>query len=800
MREQYIPEEASFSAPPEIPAQVSVRAKRNKKTKETEDPESRQERVKASLTDLGFDYDPGLSLDQNERRVNVFKYFIDKGLISRNDQGFVFDSEGLKHFLYAKHNGEYVGKFNKGDLMNAFLNVKAVDKKDLEGSAEGQTVDEKTVMALPKSLDDLFGKYTTNDLSNHIFEPWEFTRNPGKETVNRNRWISPVMLESGETTTLAEMALTKKLLVDFKVRRNKDGKLEMWDSKKELFVPISIDKLGAAFNVSYRNSSGESVMLRQKQREFLNTATPNIVKRGIVKATDIRTMGNSKESHLMGTHERSLTKSTSVGVSLTNMTCNLAARYYLGREKIVGTDIEIGDNTILNQVDNDTVLIAQVVHGKTKPVAFFKLLNEEELVSIRNKTKERYAERGIELKGAAVTNRTIIDGKIMKGRVKPYQIDKVVFRRADEGPEEYGRRISELNDFDFVKKISEEFFTGTGVGLNQLPWGEQLLVARAILEEKDPARLRTFVSEFGVNGLRSLTSADYSKDHVNAIISLSEQNPNYAKKLFARYRRLVDLVTDIVSKVDLKNADIPTDLKDRLPYELKEAFLRRAADLLDVAKDIKPDTSPSEKEHIRVFKGLNVLLAIIKEWISSGKEYDFSTLGSQGSQENGARFRAENTASEEQYELKIFIRPKQEGTAEARINFELNFDTEKPNKKLQKLFKQQSTIISNGKTKTYDQSVLRVGLDLSDAKGDHRLSLDLGRNSIENEKIQRTGDVLAKILALHSDRGSHTEEPFSDYSQDFEEIANAFLKVLKQKKVDYLHPHQRPESIADQKL
>ncbi len=792
MREQYIPEEAAgFIPPAEVPQKTST------KIKKSEVAEVAEEKVTSELNELGLDFDQSLSLEQNKKRAVVFNYFTRKGLIEKNDQGFVFDVDGLKNYSFGGDKVAIGSKFSKKDLFIALYGLDGYDKKMLIESGYSSEIRPSPTMVLPKNLDELFTGYD-KEVDKGLFNPWDFAKNS-----TENSWGAIVTLESGETTSMAEMFFSKRLIGDMKARRSPTGDLEIKPDDLGPYKRMASEDLRKKdFNFTVRDDQGKSVTLAKNSLLFSKVALPNFFSKGFFRASDFRRLGRGEGAEIFNTHERTLTPKAPY-LTFTNR-YNQSSKYYIGRDKIVGTGIPIKHETMKAVLlDPDTAAIVDNVHGKLKILYTFPLLSEQEGIKLREGVREKLIQKGQPVRPELISSKSVLGGKEMSARIRSYEVTSFIPPRADEKGIAYAKRVADLADARHVMDIATGFFEQARFGTSNLPWQEQLILANALTVEKDKDKLIKFSRDFGINGLRALTSADYGPEYVNKIINFAEKNPNYAKKLFGRYRRLIDNITDIIKNIDFEDIDISQDQKKRLPIELKEGLLRRAADLLAAGPEIVANkTSLSEKDHIEGFKGLNKLLSIIKDFSGQGSRYEFrSVLSEQQSNPSmPIRFMVIDKESGSEYILKFFIRPEAEKNAEARINIELSFDTNKPDERLKKLFTQTNTLGIEGKKKTRVESVLRVGLDMSNAQGDPRLSLDLGRNEIHNEKIDRTGDVLAKILALSSEQGSHNEQSFSDYSDDFSKIASSFSSFL-QRRFAELSPQEKTLSATtDQKL
>jgi hypothetical protein len=99
-------------------------------------------------------------------------------------------------------------------------------------------------------------------------------------------------------------------------------------------------------------------------------------------------MGGTERGDKYGSKERSFKTRNTPYFTFTND--GITLYYYLGRNKIVGTDIEIDKGTMrLIQLDTDTVGIIEKGRLGSKILATLDLLGKEEAQNFRMKVKER---------------------------------------------------------------------------------------------------------------------------------------------------------------------------------------------------------------------------------------------------------------------------------------------------------------------------------------------------------------------------------------------------------------------------
>ena len=350
---------------------------------------------------------------------------------------------------------------------------------------------------------------------------------------------------------------------------------------------------------------------------------------------------------------------------------------------------------------------------------------------------------------------------------------------------------NDIQDFGYLTrymrtKISEDF----GVDLSRLPTREQFFFLEFIkysTAEKMPS-VRSFIDRFGTAGLRTFLALDYGRELGDKIIEIGQLGEQ-AEWIFERYADLLDLANKLKTKIDeseaMAQAHLPEELRRDFSGALAEAITRRSKDLLMAAHVIgveKRETDLTIKDLLNALDALKLFLEIMND-MGEEEVYSFDPIPDN----NTLKFNVSDDTMTT-YELKIFIRP--EATTkdgQARVNFELSFDTDHPNQVMQEAFKQTTTYHRKGKRpeeKIEDRresSALRIGIDREtfDGEEDARVSLDLGRDRRDRPNFSRSGDPLGNLMSLSE--GHHTFESFDSRYGDpliFGEIATALNRYL----------------------
>jgi len=354
--------------------------------------------------------------------------------------------------------------------------------------------------------------------------------------------------------------------------------------------------------------------------------------------------------------------------------------------------------------------------------------------------------------------------------------------KIDNINEEIREEYISMIDPKFAEKIQEEL----NFEIKELSITEQIYFLNYVssIKNSEAYKIKDFSKIFGVTGFKTFLSLEHGGQEMgDKILELAEILPEKdAQFIFEDYSEMLKTANHLKDRIkENKNSELEAEFRNKLADEVSEAVVLRAKDILLSAHHVA--TNKSEKFSVSDVRnsldGITKMLSIIGD-LGEGQDYDFSAI-----QENefGKKFSVIEKETKQMYELKTFVRSKAEKNAQARINFELNFDTKYPNKILKDAF--HNMIISHKQDKVMEGSVLRVGIDREDFEGKPKLSLDFGRSEREDEELTRTGDVLGNLLSEIDKEGHHTTGTFSPEfaeEENFSKIAELFLKYIKDQK------------------
>lgn len=390
--------------------------------------------------------------------------------------------------------------------------------------------------------------------------------------------------------------MAAQLLGNLKARRTPEGELEIWN--KGAYEKFSAQKFSQlSQHKPALDESGKRYSFESNTIAFVQKFAPHLLAEGILRREDFKILGSSSTAEIFSTHERSLKPKTPT-VMFTGE-AGKPVSYYIGREKITGTDYPIDSHkTKVVLLDEKLAGIVDEFHGKRELKYIFPLLNSEETEAVREQVMQKMQSEGKKLENSAIAARTVVTGPEMRRRLQEYKITSFLPKRADETPEEYAERISRLSDAGFVTGTFRSFFTEAGLGVHRLPWSEQLVLASAILQEKNPQRLLDFAKKYGMNGVRAFLSLDYDHRLGPKILNLGETlEPPLSARIFDKYAEIVDASNRIEEYVAAYYRQRGEFDQSRVA-EIRDRLLRRGKDLLVYFSDSLSKPGMTEKNAI----------------------------------------------------------------------------------------------------------------------------------------------------------------------------------------------------------
>lgn len=334
-------------------------------------------------------------------------------------------------------------------------------------------------------------------------------------------------------------------------------------------------------------------------------------------------------------------------------------------------------------------------------------------------------------------------------------------------------------DAGMMRQNFEQYY---GFELSDCSLNEQFLYYRFVQQRTGSFdEVKDFTKKFGKNGLRTFLALQYDKSLGDRILALSDKiGEEQCKNLFALFSSLVEgawKLSDGVENFDFSlQKGISPDISEKIPRVISEAVIRRAKDALLAAEKIGTATSELEFQDLKTsFEGVSLFLSILND-LNEKKVFSFEPVSASGGTK---KWIVRDISANAVYALKAFVRPEQNADGQARINLELDFNTEQPNNLLLENFRSRTVFLK--KNETADMSSLRFAIDLDAVGGESQVSFDMGRSDYEGKTLKRTGDKLGRILSLADAKGSHNPYSFDKKFADptiFKGIAESFKSAL----------------------
>ena len=552
-------------------------------------------------------------LEKEKARTIVLKALDKYGVISHESGQSIFDSEKLKDWSSRNEINAGHRKLGHLEIIKALSSITGKTKIGTE----------QAVTVLPKSLEELLGaeknKYTEKSKT-AMLQPWEF----GQRQL---AWIKPLELESGEQTSLAEIAIGYTLS-DWQAERGNDGRLTVIHPVSGRRVPFSASMFSEFAGIKPQTSEDKKLLsFDGNPIKFATKYLPHMLESGILSKEDFRVVAGTETAKQFNVHERNL-KPGVPNVGFTNSSGQFA-NYYIGRDKIVGTGIKLDhEHMKAIQLDQETIAIIEEKDGKKTIVTTFALLAKEELAAIQETAKANLLKSGKKAESTKISQNTFVGAKQMKEKMREYSITDFLPARPGETSADYYKRLRPLDNAEFVTEQVQDFFSKAGIGLHNLPWAEQLVLSRALLEGTDQTRLSNFAKQYGLTGVRSFLSLDYDASLGNAILNLGEQLPaEMAKKVFLKFSEIVDLANQAGADMQAQNDLSGRDQHLRIQYlriaKIKEQLLKKGKDLL---VQMNSKVAAQSIEYLELVKTDILLFAATYKNIPSGERMNFSEL------------------------------------------------------------------------------------------------------------------------------------------------------------------------------
>lgn len=534
------------------------------------------------LADYEVKYDVNLLLEENNRRFKILRNLERDGVLSRTDNYLIIDEEAIKN-IQTKNKAST--DYNKVNLVDALKNLSGYSKKDVtsEELKTGKLASRK-VMALPASLQQLeLNQSYPPDIKNSILRPWEIGRNAG--------WSEELELQSGEKANMAELAIAEKLHELGATRDSKTGELKILDPESGKYLKFNnqLFRRLAQLNPVITEATARPGIRTNRSFEsepgtFLKYL-PHLLKHDVLRTSDITRRAGSESAERFNVNPRTISHDGYVSLSNSQ---DQFARYYLGRTKFLGEVPK--ENVMVRQLGPSFAGIFDLTHGGEKLMYTLDLATPDDFAK-KQKNK-------MHLSQSARSAQTTFGKEFTDAHLHPYIAQESIPRHGNETEEQYQKRLTYLHDPEFVYNQCAELFAEAGIGIHNLPWSEQIVLAGAILELPQRDKIINFAKQFGLIGVRTLLSLDYDRNMGETVFALAEKLPPLdAQRIFQKYTSVVD--TSYQAGEYLLNNTAQRDANDQKTIlSIRDNLLHKAKDLLQTSHDRFATQSPASTAEI----------------------------------------------------------------------------------------------------------------------------------------------------------------------------------------------------------
>lgn len=541
---------------------------------------AREEVVTAGLAEFNIPFDHAKSLNENIRRLRILNEMKDNKIIEVHGGQIIFDPARIQNWQ-AKHKDRFVAKtYKTPEVAQALMGLKGLSKEEFTTAQQsGKPAQLRDIVAIPKSVKDLrlFAEHSQNSIIN----VWDLDQS--------HQWHAKIQAQNGEDLTLFELRTVAVLYGDLKAKRDENGVLQIWDEHRKQWRKYSPnlceDLTGFTCSGVVR---GRRIKDGSNMFEFVQKFGRNLLDQDLLKKTDFRTNRTSRTAEVYDFDKRRLNPEQPFIVYKGEGP--YSARYYIGRTKVVGTDIPITKDTYSIKLDSGTAGIMESRLGRSRLLCTIKLFDPEAVMQKREESRQNFHRIHPDRTPttADILGRTIFNKQDVITRVQNYDITQYLPLRDGEKHEDYAKRIERVSNVDFILK-AREFFSETGIGIHNLPWSEQMILANAIFEAPDPATLQEFAKKYGTAGLRTFLSMDYDPKLAGAILSLGNKSQYVAQAVFETYNRIINVRDKVRSfLISRYQGD---NINDDLIRAIQENIIIRANRILKTANEASSHSS-----------------------------------------------------------------------------------------------------------------------------------------------------------------------------------------------------------------
>jgi len=497
-------------------------------------------------------------------------------------------------------------------ISNGFIILKNPDyvsRKDIKREKES-FLEEVTPIDIT-SIENVINDPVEQETLKEIVDSFSSLKYTDRFKINQKKF----KLLNGKEVFFSDLWILNKIF-ELKLSRNENGELfAQFDDKNIKFNPGLLSKYHSSFtfkNINKDNNKNNKTLV---DNPSLETFAPNVFKSGFFEEKDFnQRLAGSRAYEIYGPHERTISKDNPyVFFSNSEGKC----KYFLGRDKFVGTDRKINHETVRAiLLDNNNVAITDLVHGKKVILYTFPLINRDEYEKKKKELDDKFKDK--ENNNIRYGENIVVGGKDMVSRLTTYKMTDYIHKNINESDTEYAERVSSLSDITYVLGNFRSFLSETGLAANNYSWKEQLILANTLTSVSQKSKIINFSNIFKKDGLRTFLSIEQGgKEMGDKILTLGEKLPeSSARTLFKTYGEMIDASDEIG---DLLKDELGDRATSKLILETRELLLLNGKNLLEKYSEKAKDCQGSLCEDIG--KELEERLSLAKKSV-----FAFSTV------------------------------------------------------------------------------------------------------------------------------------------------------------------------------
>ncbi len=471
--------------------------------------------------------------ENNSLREKVFSALEKDGILKFENELAVFDVERFLVEISLKDEkktkkadaseiARLTLRSSKQELFDALRDLYVVTPQEYQQKSEGgKDIVATPLFNVPDSIEESFNEEKLKAKKYHL-NFWDISK---KTSWNNFKFQA----KNGEEINPKEFALTTKLYREYGAKRNKDGKLLVFDKKREAYRPLSIDWLEENMgNFSFTE-------MKSSIHRFLRKECPHLLANGMLRMDDFGVIATGSSGELLR-EKKEMKKGEA------NFFSHGGVKYYLGREGFIFEGKKYPTENIKTVLlDRETVGVVVRTDGKEEIKYIFPLLSEKEKEEKKAEVQEKFPNSS----SSELSARTFLNKREMNERIRPWLRTKESQKKREESPEQYAERVSLLGDYNYLQKISDEFSQKSGIGIHNLSWKEQQWLAAAAFElstQGQKEQLLDFTKKYGLSGLKTFLTCEFDIENGKNILKIGEKIDSVdAMKIFQKVSGIVDL-------------------------------------------------------------------------------------------------------------------------------------------------------------------------------------------------------------------------------------------------------------------